>query len=102
MYLYIHVSYPDTGFRGGPCDAAMRDVSQPPVEQEPERRDPSPCPDDEEFLVRPDAAHMGEAIGKFLDGLEGQEHRLIATLPVPAPKESREMNLGGQVPARSE
>ena len=25
------------------------------------------------FFVRPDAAGMEEAIGKFLDGLEGQE-----------------------------
>ncbi len=43
---------------------------------------------------------MEEVIGKFLDGLarEGQErggfeeiHGFLATLPVPAPKESREM-----------
>jgi hypothetical protein len=39
-----HYSYPVTGFRGGHCDAAMLDASQPPVEQEPEEGDPSPCP----------------------------------------------------------
>jgi hypothetical protein len=51
----------------------MLDASQPPVEQEPEKGDPSPCPEDEEFFVRPDAAGMEEVIGKFLEGLEGQE-----------------------------
>ena len=80
IYWYIpvytciyHVSYPVTGFRGGHRDAAMLDASQPPVEQEPEEGDPSPCPEDEEFFVRPDAAGMEEAIGKFLAGLESQE-----------------------------
>ena len=34
-------------------DAAMLDASQPPVEQEPVEGDPSPCPEDEEFFVRP-------------------------------------------------
>ena len=51
----------------------MLDASQPPVEQEPVEGDPSPCPEDEEFFVRPDLAGMEEAIRKFLDGLEGQE-----------------------------
>ena len=60
--------------------------------------DPSPCPEDEEFFVRPDAVAMDEAIGKFSDGLEGQEHsgfkelhRFLATLPVPATKETSSM-----------
>ena len=53
----------------------MLDASQPPVEQEPVEGDPSPCPEDEEFFVRPDLAAMEGAIGKFLDGLEGQERR---------------------------
>ncbi len=76
----------------------MRDVFQHTVKREAEEGDPSPCPEDEEFFVRPDATGMEEAIGKFLDGLEGQEgrgfeeiHRFLATLPVPAPMESREM-----------
>ena len=63
-----------------------------------EDRDPSPCPEDEEFFVRPDAMAMDEAIGKFLDGLEGQErsgfkelHCFLATLPVPATKETSSM-----------
>ena len=80
IYWYIpvytciyHVSYPVTGFRGGHRDAAMLDASQPPVEQEPDEGDPSPCPEDEEFFVRPDAAGMEEAIGNFFNGLEGQE-----------------------------
>ncbi len=47
------------------------------VETEPELEegDPAPCPEDEEFFVKPDAARMDEAIGNFLDGLEGQEPR---------------------------
>ncbi len=45
-----HYSYPVTGFRGGHRDAARLDASQPPVEQEPEEGDPSPCPEDESFL----------------------------------------------------
>ena len=76
----------------------MLDASQPPVEQEPVEGDPSPCPEDEEFFVRPDLAGMEEAIGKFLDGLEGQErrgfeemHRFLSTLPVPTPQESQGM-----------
>ncbi len=51
----------------------MLDASQPPVKQEPVEGDPSPCPEDEEFFVRLDVAGMDEAIGKFLDGLEGLE-----------------------------
>ena len=50
------------------------------------------------FFVRPDLAAMEGAIGKFLDGLEGQErqgfeemHRLLSTLPVPTPQESQAM-----------
>ena len=76
----------------------MLDASQPPVEQEPVEGDPSPCPEDEEFFVRPDAAAMEGAIGKFLDGLEGQErsgfeemHRFLSTLPVPKPQDSKGM-----------
>jgi hypothetical protein len=76
----------------------MLDAFQPPVQEEPDEGDPSPCPEDVEFFVRPDAAGIEEAIGKFLDGLEGQEcrgcqemHRFLATLPVPTPKKSTEM-----------
>ena len=83
IYQYIlvytciyHYSFSVTGFRGvHAADAAMLDASQPPVEQEPEEGDPSPCPEDEQVFVRPDVAGMEEAIGKFLDGLEGQERR---------------------------
>ena len=82
IYLYILVytgiyidSYPVTGFRGGHCDAAVLDGAQAAVQSEPdpEEGDHAPCPEDEEFFVRPDAAGMEEAIGKFLDGLEDQE-----------------------------
>jgi hypothetical protein len=76
----------------------MLDASQPPVEQEPVEGDPYPCPEDEEFFVRPDVAGMEEAIGKFLDGLEGQErrgfeemHRFLSALPVPTPQDSKGM-----------
>ena len=51
QYILVYTSYPVTGFRGGHRDAAMLDASQPPVEQEPEEGDPSPCPEDEEFFV---------------------------------------------------
>ena len=50
QYILVYNSYPLTGFRGGHRDAAVLDASQPPVEQEPEEGDPSPCPEDEEFL----------------------------------------------------
>ncbi len=75
QYILLYTSYPVTGFRGGHRDAAMLDASQPPVEleQEPDEGDPSSCPEDKEFFVRPDAAGMEEAIGKFLAGLESQE-----------------------------
>ena len=60
--------------------------------------DPDPCPEDEEYFVRPDAGDMEEAIDKFLDGLDGQErsgfeemHRFLATLPIPSGKESQSM-----------
>ncbi len=56
-----HYSYPVKGFRGGHRDAAMLDASQPPVEQVPDEGNPCPCPEDEEFFVRPDAAGMEEA-----------------------------------------
>ena len=71
VYTIHHYSYPVTGFRGGHRDSAMWDASQPPVQEETKEGDPSPCPEDEEFFVKPDAAGMEEAIGKFLDGLEG-------------------------------
>ena len=67
-------------------------------EPEPEEGDHAPCPEDEEFFVRPDAAGMEEAIGKFLDGLEGQErsgfeelHQFLAKLPVPTTKQCSSM-----------
>jgi hypothetical protein len=74
--------------------------AQAPVqsEPEPEEGDYAPCPEDEEFFVRPDAAGMEEAIGKFLDGLEGQErsgfeelHQFLAKLPVPTTKQCSSM-----------
>ncbi len=59
---------------------------------------PNPCPEDEEFFNTPDAASMEEAIGKFMESLEGQGRggftqldRLLQRLPVPAQKEIRQM-----------
>ncbi len=93
-----HYSYTVAGFRDGHCDATMLDAFQPPVEEEPEEGDPSPCPEDKEFCVRPDTARMEEAIDKFLDGLEGQKgrgfqemHLFLSTLLVPTPQESEGM-----------
>ncbi len=50
-------------------------MAQPHVEseQEHDEGDLAPCPEDDEIFVRPNAAGMEEAIGKFLDGMEGQE-----------------------------
>jgi hypothetical protein len=59
VHTIIHTVTPSQDFEEDivtPLCGAMRDVSQPPVEQEPEdsEKDPSPCPEDEEFFVRPD------------------------------------------------
>ena len=76
----------------------MHEVDPIQSEPEPVDGDPVPCPEDEEYFVRPDAGDMEEAIDKFLDGLDGQErsgfeeiHRFLATLPIPSAKESRSM-----------
>jgi hypothetical protein len=60
--------------------------------------DPNPCPEDEEFHKAPDADSMEKAIGKFMEGLEGQErarfsqiHSLLQRLPVPVQKETSSM-----------
>ncbi len=62
------------------------------TEQEEDKGDPSPCPEDEDYFIRPEAQRMQEAISKFLDGIEGQEHygfkhshTFLAKLPVPVP-----------------
>jgi hypothetical protein len=52
-------------------------VVQPPIssEQQHDERDPDPgSPEDEECFDAPDAASMEEAISKFVEGLESQEH----------------------------
>ncbi len=36
-----------------------------------EEGDPNPCPEDEKFHKAPEADSMEEAIGKFMEGLEG-------------------------------
>ena len=78
-----------TGFRGSHRDAAMPPPSADQASME--DGDPNPCPEDEEFFeCRPDAADMEEAIGKFMEGMEKQEHtgystlhKLLQGLPVP-------------------
>ena len=93
------------GFRGARRDALMGDVGQSPHVREDgdmgpsdEEGDPNPCPEDEEFHKAPDADSMEEAIGKFMEGLEGQEragfsqiHSLLQRLPVPVQKETSSM-----------
>jgi hypothetical protein len=93
------------GFRVARRDALMGDVGQSPRVREDgdmgpsdEKGDPNPCPEDEEFHKEPDADCMEEAIGKFMEGLEGQEragfsqiHSLLQRLPVPVQKETRSM-----------
>ena len=49
----------------------MQEVDPIQSEPEPVEGDPVPCPEDEEFFVRPDAGDMEEAIDKFLDLLPG-------------------------------
>jgi hypothetical protein len=52
-------------------------VVQPPIspEQQHDERDPDPCPpEDDECFNAQDADSMEEAISKFVDGLESQEH----------------------------
>ena len=63
-----------------------------------EEGDPNPCPGDEEFHKAPDADSMEEVIGKFMEGLEGQEragfsqiHSLLQRLPVLVQKETGSM-----------
>ena len=58
------------------CDENMLvpDAQQPPADQDNDRGDNGdPCPEDEEYFDRPDAATMEEAISRFMDGLEAQE-----------------------------
>jgi hypothetical protein len=78
-------------------DAAM----PPPAADHASREegDPLPCPEDEEFFdTRPDTADMEEAISKFMEGMEQQEHtgynalhKLLQGLPVPVQKKARSM-----------
>ena len=105
-----------TGFRGVLRDAYMQvpDAQQPPADLDIDRDDP--CPEDEEFFDRPDAATMEEAISWFMDGMEAQEccglkdlHRfkLLERLPVPTVKPSLPMTHkdaleGGFLPSMTE
>jgi hypothetical protein len=96
MYLHITASASETcltGFRGVPRDANMLVpyVQQPPADQDNDRGDKGdPCPEDEEYFDRPDAAIMEEAISLFMDGMDAQErcgfnnlHCLLGRLQVP-------------------
>ena len=71
MYLCITASASEpcfTKFRVVLCDAHMLvpDAQQPPADQDIDRGDNGdPCPEDEEFFARPDAATMEEAITRF-------------------------------------
>ena len=72
------------------------DAQQPPADQDNDRGDP--CPEDDEFFDRPDAATMEEAISRFMDGMEAQErggfnnlHGLLGRPPVPTAKASQAM-----------
>ena len=88
-----------TGFRGAHSDANMRMPDVQPMHADAEHGNQDPCQEDEEFFeLRPDAATMEEAIGKFMDGMEAQErggfkelHSLLARLPVPTVKASQAM-----------
>ena len=85
-----------------------------PPSSDPDGGDPHPCPEDDEFFGVPDAESQEEAINRFMEGLEQQEHRgfsqidrLISSLPVPVLKKTRCMSHaqaleGGFVPSMSE
>ncbi len=84
----------DAGFHG-----THRDV-QPVMdtEQEENEGDPNPCPEDDDDFIRPDAEGTEEAISKFWDGKEEQEHggfkqmhTFLSKLPVPVHSKCRAM-----------
>ncbi len=82
-------------------DANMQvpDAQQPPADQNNDRGDNGdPCPEDEEYFDRQDAATMEVAISRFMDGMEAQErcgfnnlHCLLGRLPVPTAKAGQAM-----------
>ena len=134
MYLYIHSIYHTytcicivytfiiliytgifAGFRAARLDAQMEEVPEgTPPSSDLDGGDPNPCPEDDEFFGVPDAESQEEAINRFMEGLEQQEHsgfsqidRLISSLPVPVLKKTRCMSHaqaleGGFVPSMSE
>ncbi len=75
------------------------DVQQPPADQDIGMGNKGdPCPEDEEFFDRPDAATMEKAISLFVDGMEAQErcgfkdvNYLLGRLPVQTVKASQAM-----------
>ena len=87
------------GFRAARLDAQMEEGpegTQP--SSDPDGGDPYPCPEDDGFFHAPDAESQ-EAINRFMEGLEQQEHsgfsqidRLISSLPVPVLKKTRCMS----------
>ncbi len=92
----------NAGFRGSRSDEEL--LAGGPVATQPhvtddDEGDDNPCTEDEEcFQGRPDADDMEEAITKFLDGMEGQEHsgfkdlhRFLGSLPLPVAKEDLAM-----------
>ncbi len=90
----------------------VSDTQQPPADQNNDRGDP--CPEDNEFFDRPDAATMEEAISQFMDGMEAQEHIgfndlhcLLGRLLVPTVKAGQAMTHkdvleGGSIPSITE
>jgi hypothetical protein len=60
------------------------------TEHEETEGDPNPCSEDDADFIRPDSEQMEEAISKFMDGMEEQEHggfkqrhTFLSKLPVP-------------------
>ncbi len=90
------------------------DTQQPPADQDNDRGDP--CPEDDKFFDRQDAATMEEAINRFMDGTLAQErdgpgcndlHGLLGRLPVPTVKAGQAMTHedaleGGFIPSMTE
>jgi hypothetical protein len=98
MYILVYtIIYQDTLIYTAMMEEGQGDT-QPCSDGDSEGGDPNPCREDEEFFSAPDAESQEEAINKFMEGLEGEEHsgfsqihRLLSSLPVPVQKENRSM-----------
>jgi hypothetical protein len=101
-YKYLNAEHCVSGFCGKQHDANVQvsEVQQQSADLCSDEGDCSdPCPEDEDFFQSgQDAEVVEEAISKFMDGMEAQEHsgfkdlhRFLGRLPVPTAKERQGM-----------